>query len=571
MRLSHRFLLFLLSALAPLVAAAQYRMMPAMPAPEREVRAVWLTTLMGLDWPRTKANSDERRQRQKDELLHTLDALQQAGINTVMLQTRVRSTTIYPSALEPWDECLSGTYGRSPGYDALAFAIEACHARGMQVHAWVVAFPICSVAQARQQGRSALPAKHPELCRRSGDKWMMDPGVPATADYLATLCTEIVSRYDVDGIHLDYIRYPEKGIPWDDRATYRRYGQGKSLAAWRTANVDRVVETVSRAVKSVRPWLVMSCSPVGKYADLPRQSSYGWNARDAVNQDAQKWLARGWMDWLLPMMYFDGQHFYPFAADWQENAHGRVVAPGLGIYCLSPREKDWDLTTITRQLNVVRTLGMGGVAYYRSRFLTDNTKGLLDYLQNAFQRTPVLPPAMTWADSIAPATPQVKVHLEGPTLHFRWAPVQDDTPVTYTIYRLPTDSTAQPERVAHGLRQTTYSLTPALPRDRHARYAVCATDAYGNESAVVEGVNSQRLGGEQQAAATIVVTDTLTLPDGLSDGLWLQITDAAGREVCRLPRAQNVVVSALAPGSYRLNIIGRKGAAHPAMRFWKAA
>ena len=571
MRLSHRFLLFLLSTLAPLVAAAQYRMMPAMPAPEREVRAVWLTTLMGLDWPRTKANSDERRQRQKDELLRTLDALQQAGINTVMLQTRVRSTTIYPSALEPWDECLSGTYGRSPGYDAMAFAIEACHVRGMQVHAWVVAFPICSVAQARQQGRSALPAKHPELCRRSGDKWMMDPGVPATADYLATLCTEIVSRYDVDGIHLDYIRYPEKGIPWDDRATYRRYGQGKSLAAWRTANVDRVVETVSRAVKSVRPWLVMSCSPVGKYADLPRQSSYGWNARDAVNQDAQKWLARGWMDWLLPMMYFDGQHFYPFAADWQENAHGRVVAPGLGIYCLSPREKDWDLTTITRQLNVVRTLGMGGVAYYRSRFLTDNTKGLLDYLQNAFQRTPVLPPPMTWADSIAPATPQVKVHLEGPTLHFRWAPVQDDTPVTYTIYRLPTDSTAQPERVAHGLRQTTYSLTPALPRDRHARYAVCATDAYGNESAVVEGVNSQRLGGEQQAAATVVVTDTLTLPDGLSDGLWLQITDAAGREVCRLPRAQNVVVSALAPGSYRLNIIGRKGAAHPAMRFWKAA
>ena len=115
MRLSHRFLLFLLSVLAPLVAAAQYRMMPAMPAPEREVRAVWLTTLMGLDWPRTKANSDERRQRQKDELLRTLDALQQAGINTVMLQTRVRSTTIYPSALEPWDECLSGTYGRSPG------------------------------------------------------------------------------------------------------------------------------------------------------------------------------------------------------------------------------------------------------------------------------------------------------------------------------------------------------------------------------------------------------------------------------------------------------------------------
>lgn len=569
MRLLPYILLCLFSLCAPRPAVAQSWMTPALPAPQREVRAVWLTTLWGLDWPRTKAVNDSRRRQQQDELLHTLDVLQQAGVNTVMLQTRVRSTTIYPSALEPWDECLSGTYGRSPGYDALAFAIEACHARGMQLHAWVVAFPICSVAQARQQGRQALPVKHPELCRRSGDKWMMDPGVPATADYLATLCTEIVSRYDVDGIHLDYIRYPEKGIAWDDRATFRRYGKGQSLAAWRTANVDRVVQTVSSAVKSVKPWVVMSCSPVGKYADLPRQSSFGWNARDAVNQDAQKWLASGWMDWLLPMMYFDGQHFYPFAADWQENAHGRVVAPGLGIYCLSSKEKDWDLQVVTRQLNVVRQLGMGGVAYYRSRFLTDNTKGLLGYVQNAFQPTPVLPPAMIWADSIAPDAPRLSLHLEDATLHLQWSPVTDATPVTYTIYRLPADSATQPERVATRLTQTTYALTPALPRDRHARYAVCATDAYGNESAIVAGVNCGCIGGEKQAATTLVVSDTLRLPGTTPDGPWLQVTDAVGREVCRVARADRMVISALAPGAYCLNVIGRRGAMHPVMRFWK--
>ena len=112
-------------------------------SPKREVRAVWLTTIGGLDWPKKYANgSASSIGKQKQEFTEILDKLQKAGVNTVLLQTRIRGTVIYPSALEPWDGCLSGTPGISPGYDALAFCVEECHKRGMEIHAWVVTIPV---------------------------------------------------------------------------------------------------------------------------------------------------------------------------------------------------------------------------------------------------------------------------------------------------------------------------------------------------------------------------------------------------------------------------------------------
>ncbi len=470
-------------------------------SPRHEVRAVWLTTLSGLDWPRTKANSPESTVRQQKELCAILDNLQDAGINTVIFQARIRSTTAYPSAIEPWDGAFSGQPGVAPPYDPLRFVVEECHKRGMELHAWVVAFPVCKVKTAKQLGRKALPNRRKELCRRCGDQWMMDPGVPGTGEYIAGICAEIVRNYAVDGIHLDYIRYPEKGINWDDRLTHRRYGQGKKLQEWRRDNVTRVVKSIRDSVKSIRPWVKMSCSPVGKHADLPRQSSYGWNARDAVSQDAQAWLRDGLMDMLFPMMYFDGKHFYPFAQDWQENAAGKPVVPGLGIYFLSPKEKNWPLESISRQLNFMRQFGLGGAAYFRSKFLTDNVKGLYDFLQGDFYRTPALLPPMTWADSIAPSVPLLRVEREGCALRLMWDKVADDTPVKYNIYRLPAGNTdlGSAHLIAARQEQTDFLYVPALPSLLYETYAVTAVDAYGNESAVTMGVNAVRLYGAETA------------------------------------------------------------------------
>lgn len=463
------------------------------PSPDvmsREVRAVWLTTYSGLDWPRRPARTEGEAARQRRELAGILDQLQAAGINTVLFQTRVRGTVTYASAIEPWDAVLTGKAGQAPLYDPLAFAVEQCHRRGMELHAWVVAFPICKAATARALGHRALPRQHPELCQLCGDSWMMDPGVPGTAPYLASLCAEITRRYDIDGIHLDYIRYPETSIPFDDRSTYRRYGQGLGKAQWRRDNVTRCVRAVHDSVKSLKPWVKMSCSPVGKYADLPRQSSYGWNARDAVSQDAKMWLREGWMDLLFPMMYFDGKHFYPFVVDWTEDTGGRPVVPGLGIYFLNDRERGWPLRTIRRQMNVTRLVPTGGQAYFRSRFLTDNEKGLLDYMAADFYRVHVLPPALD-GDSRRVCPPrQARSRREGYALLLSWQANEapDAAPFTradrYNVYRCPCD-TFRPDsavRIATYLTAPSHRYRPALPCRLNENFFVTAIDAYGRES-----------------------------------------------------------------------------------------
>lgn len=475
--------IFLLSILALFFLTVRGQQhSPISPSIRYEVRAAWLTTLMGLDWPNRPATTETQAEAQRQQLCIMLDKLQAAGINTVLFQSRIRSTTAYASAVEPWDGIFTGTPGQRPLYDPLRFAVDECHKRGMEIHAWVVAFPICKVAVAKQLGKRALPQQHPELCQRCGDQWMMDPGVPQTANYLARICQEIAANYEVDGIHLDYIRYPEATIPFNDEATYRRYGNKQSRSQWRTSNIDRCVQMIHDAVKAVRPWIKLSCSPVGKYSDLARYSSYGWNARDAVSQDAQRWLREGWMDMLFPMMYFDGKHFYPFLADWKEHDAGRPIVPGLGIYFLNAREKNWPLTTIRRQMNVARAEGLGGQAFFRTKFLLANEKGLYDWLKNSFYAQQALVPPMTWQDSIPPTHPVLTQRVDGLHLQLQWTPAIDNSgqSVTYNVYRI--DPLFSDRLLATHLRETHYECVLALPALRHSSYVVTAVDVYGNES-----------------------------------------------------------------------------------------
>ena len=535
--LMRRLLLSLLIPFACLALSAQVS------SPRHEVRGVWLTTLNNLDWPSRPATTAAGERQQREELVRMLDGLKAAGINTVFFQTRVRGTVLYPSAIEPWDGCLTGTPGRAPGYDPLAFVIEECHKRNMQLHAWVVAYPIHKAAVAKRLAGAALPKRHPQLCQLCGDAWMMDPGVPGTADYIASVCEEIVRRYDVDGINLDYIRYPEKAIPFKDDATYRRYGAGRDRASWRRDNVTATVRAIASRVRAQKPWVWISCSPVGKYADLPLHSSRGWNARDAVAQDAEAWLRDGLMDMLLPMMYFTGEHFYPFAVDWQARAHGKPVVPGLGIYFLNRREKDWPLDVVAREMNFTRSLGEGQ-AYFRARFLLDNEKGLKTYCQRRFYRDEALMPPMTWAGQPAPSAPAVGVTEERWTLRLAWPEVAGAT--HYNIYRLADhdDSLDSARVLAYYHKDTRYAYAPALPGELYGRVAVTAVDRYGQESApaVVQAERGDTLP---------TVGDRLALPDTLD--CRLQLTDRAGRVVRTLPRkATQAYIARLAPGFYQL-------------------
>ena len=476
--MKHLHILLLTFLMAVAATAAGQTLWEAVPETKYEVRAVWLTTIGGIDWPRS-----HDAVKQREELTTTLDRLKQAGINMVLIQARVRATTIYPSSFEPWDGCLTGKPGKSPGYDPLQLCIEECHKRGMECHAWVVTIP---VGKWNNLGCKQLRQKYPRLIKHIGEEGYMDPEQSQTGDYLAKMCREIVRNYDVDGIHLDYIRYPENSSSFPDSYTYKIYGDGMSKADWRRENITAVVQQIYHTVKELKPWVRVSCSPVGKYDDVTRYSARGWSAYSTVFQDAQGWLKLGIMDMLFPMMYFQGDHFYPFAADWQERSYGRSVVPGLGIYFLSPKEQNWDLGVIKRELAYLRLIDVGGEAYFRSLFLTKNEKGIYDYLKSIYYPYPAIMPAMTWQHNVTPAAPDVQVKRTGPTtVRLSWQPVRSGgSTCRYIIYasrEMPVDI-SNPANLITIVSEPeyTYNLLTATLWNLHL--AVTTLDRYGNES-----------------------------------------------------------------------------------------
>ena len=452
--------------------------------PKYEIRATWLTTLGGMDWPRHKATSAEGIRRQQQELCNILDRLKEANFNTVMMQTRLRGDLIYPSAIETFPEALTGKSGKNPGYDPLAFAIEECHKRGMELHAWIVTIPAGNNRQVKLLGKHSVVKKYRQICKQHDRAWFLDPGHPKTADYLSNIVREIVTKYDVDGIHFDYIRYPENAHRFPDRDTHRKYGKGKDLKLWRRENITNIVRRLYSEVKQVKPWVKVSSSPVGKFKDTSRYSSLGWNAYETVYQDAQGWLKEGIHDALFPMMYFKDNHFYPFVLDWKENDNGRWVVPGLGIYFLSPKEKDWPLDEMSRQLYFTRQSGLAGHAFFRNKFLMDNVKGILDEIQHVFYSTPALIPPMTWQDSIAPSVPTSPIHefQADERVRLAWEASKDnhELPVVYHLYAsatYPVDT-----ENAHNLFATHLKDTTITGKEGYY-YAVTSADRYGNESA----------------------------------------------------------------------------------------
>lgn len=508
------------------------------PSPKREVRAVWLTTIGGLDWPHSYSQSARSALKQQNELRQILDQYERAGINTVLIQTRIRGTMIYPSAYEPWDGCLSGFPGKSPGYDALKFVIDECHKRGMELHAWVVTMP---VGKWNGLGCKSLRRKFPGLIKRIGADGYMNPEDPRTASYLAEICEEITANYDIDGIHLDYIRYPET---WNIRVSRERGRQ----------YITNIVRAIHDKVKALKPWVKMSCSPVGKFDDLSRYWSHGWNAYTKVCQDAQGWLKSGLMDELFPMMYFRGDQFYPFAIDWKEQSDGKIVAPGLGIYFLSPKEGNWKLSDVTREMYVLRHYDMGHT-YFRGKFLTDDTQGIYDFAKS-FDATPALVPAMTWQSSRQPEAPQnlkigkQSVSWTGAAPYYnvyasRTAPVDISNPENLLCGRRP----------IHELQVTTTGW----------HFAVTAMDQYGNESEALQSDSGED--GRSSENIQLLACDgkRLTLPSSVEmlDAPMAIVETLQGTTLATLPmRGETLYVGSVPEGVYVLKSLNKKGVTH---------
>lgn len=537
------------------------------PNPKYEVRAVWLTTIGGIDWPHSYAQSERSAEKQKEELRAILDRLQKANINTILLQTRIRATTIYPSQYEPWDGCLSGFPGKSPGYDALQFAIDECHKRGMEVHAWIVTIP---VGKWNSYGCRQLRKRFPRLIKRIDQDGYMDPEATQTGCYLAEMCREIVQRYDVDGIHLDYIRYPET---WKLRI-------GKDQAR---GNITRIVEKIHQAVKKEKPWVKMSCSPIGKFDDLSRYWSHGWNAYTKVAQDAQAWLKDGLMDELFPMMYFRGDQFFPFAIDWKEHSYGKIIAPGLGIYFLDPKEGKWNISDITSELYHLRNIGEGH-AFFRNKFLLDNHQGVYDFVTAHFNRYPALVPPMTWESNKRPQQP-VTLCIEDNegTTTLRWdnsLQYEDGTAIkTPSIYNNVYASKEYPVDVHDArnliLTRTTRRQLTTRTGNTPTYYAVTTTDGFGNESrakqlnqtAVVK--TTTRYG---KACRLTTTGESIILPSSIheTDCQYIIIKNMQEQAVyITKPQNREINIKKIKDGIYTLNCVNYRNIEHTLGTFIK--
>lgn len=272
-------------------------------AAEKEMRAAWVSTVYNLDWPKTKNNASK----QKQELTQLMDKLKGCGINTIVLQVRPESDALYKSSINPWSKYLTGTQGKDPGYDPLAFAVQEAHKRGMELHAWMNPYRVTSSGTDLNALVSSHPArKNPSWVIKYNGKMYYDPGNPAVVDYLVKTVKEVVDKYDVDGIHFDDYFYPSSSFP--DDASYKAYGKGQDRNNWRRENVNTLLKRV-KAVVNTRSGCEFGVSPFGiwrnKSADCPDGSeTSGSQSYYNMLADSRTWIRKGYVDYIVPQIYW---------------------------------------------------------------------------------------------------------------------------------------------------------------------------------------------------------------------------------------------------------------------------
>lgn len=446
--------------------------------PATEIRAVWLTTNYNLDWPRNKTSAEI----QKRELRTMLDELKRHNFNVVLFQTRNSGEVLYRSKIEPMFKSVAQDYGKET-FDPLAFMVEECHQRGMECHAWLVTYPLGSRKQQDGLGGASVVKKHRNIVTLYKGGWYLDPGNPATDDYLLSIVKEIVNNYDVDGVHFDYIRYPDRAVNFTDNVTYRRYGKGQDRGDWRRANINRFVAKTYDWVKSTKPWVMVSSSPLGRYKPTIGNPNDTWTAYYSVYQDPVQWMKAGKHDAIFPMMYYRDRLFNPYLDEWLKNDNGRLVTPGLGIYQI--QELGWLRSDITGQMEYSRKQGAAGNAFFRTEHVLRLNRSILNQMANNYYKYPSKMPPMTWLSKKIPDAPHdLTAEKVAADFQLRWKPSDPKARVTYNVYRSETDSldlNNGANLLATGVSEPVYMYQP--PEDDKAYYYfVTTSDSFHNES-----------------------------------------------------------------------------------------
>ena len=298
--------LFTLVVAAVTASAAQGRQMPR---PEREFRAAWVATVDNIDFPTRKSLTVDQ---QKAELVQTLELARSLRLNAVIFQIRPQCDALYRSAIEPWSEFLTGEMGKPQPLDPLAFLVAEAHKRGILVHAWFNPYRALHPA-AKTVSDNHISKRRPDLVRRYGQHLWLDPTEPEVQRYSLSVISDVVRRYDVDGVHFDdyFYPYPERDaagarIEFPDDANWQKYRSraGKlSRDDWRRKNVDDFIAAVGREVRRIKPWVLYGVSPFGIWRPDSEKGISGLDAYSELYADARKWLRDGTVDYLAPQLY----------------------------------------------------------------------------------------------------------------------------------------------------------------------------------------------------------------------------------------------------------------------------
>ena len=369
------------------------------PEPAREFRAAWVATVFNLDWP-SKAGLPASQQ--KAELLSIIEQASKLRLNAIILQVRPNGDALYKSKLEPWSVWLSGA-GTDPGYDPLAFAIAEAHRRGIEIHAWFN--PFRATVSSRPVGRGHISSRQPGWILRAGSTTILNPGKPEARGHVLRVIMDVVNRYDIDGVHLDDYFYPYP--------PHHNVADGRTPAQRRAA-IDDFVQSLYQRVKRTKPYVRVGISPFGIWQPgFPENVEAGLNAYEELACDARKWIAKGWVDYLAPQLYWrcEGPQSFPALMRWWSGINpSRPVWPGIASVRIDSKEDPGrKASEIGRQIGYSRQLARqsSGQLFWSWKSLGTNRGGIQRELGKYYSSL-ALPPAMPWSGSQRPARPLVQ-------------------------------------------------------------------------------------------------------------------------------------------------------------------
>ena len=465
--------------------------------PKREFRAAWIQSVNG----QFRGMPTEKL---KQNLIGQLNSLQKAGINAIIFQVRPEADALYASRLEPWSRFLTGVQGKAPEpyWDPMQFMIDECHKRGMGFHAWINPYRTKTTLKSELAPNHVYNI-HPEWFVTYGDQLYFDPALPESRRHICMVVSDIVSRYDVDAIHMDdyFYPYPIKGKDFPDDASFARFGGGFSNKGdWRRSNVNVLIKKLHETIREIKPWVKFGVSPFGIYrnesSDPLGSKTKGLQNYDDLYADVLLWAREGWIDYNIPQIYWHIGHpvadYETLVKWWARNTENRPLFIGQSVMntVQNADPKNPSINQLPRKMALQRAYQtIGGSCQWPASAVVENAGKYRDALIAEYHKYPALPPVFDFMDNEAPAKVRKMkpVWTEDGYILFWTAPKYKEEmnrAVQYVVYRFNDKEKVNiddPSHIVAITRDNFYKLPYEDGKTKY-RYVVTALDRLHNES-----------------------------------------------------------------------------------------